>query len=133
MQSGDLNTPQLIELLAGKYQSRLVILFGSFATGQAGDHSDVDVAVLLPTILDADEKLSLITELAAMLGREVDVVDLRVAGEPLLGEIITQGKRLYGSDEDYGNLIARHLIDTADFLPYRERILKERREAWLGA
>jgi hypothetical protein len=29
-------------------------------------------------------------------------------------------------------LLSRHLLNTADFLPLRERILNERRTAWIG-
>ena len=33
----------------------------------------------------------------------------------------------------YGSvLVSRNLFDTADFLPLRNRILKERRERWIG-
>ena len=51
----------------------------------------------------------------------------RQAGEPLLGEVL-KGRRLLGSDTSYARLITRHLLDAADFLPYRERILSERRK-----
>ena len=64
--------------------------------------------------------------------RAIDLIDLSVAGEPLLGQIVRHGKRLMGSDEAYGKLISRHLMDQADFMPYRNRILAERRAAWIG-
>lgn len=31
------------------------------------------------------------------------------------------------------SLLRQHLFDAADFLPYRDRILEERRRAWIGA
>ncbi len=41
------------------------------------------------------------------------------------------GKRLVGANRDYAELLTRHLFDQADFLPYRERLLAERRKAWM--
>ena len=76
-------------------------------------------------------KLELMGTIGAEFGRPVDIIDLHSAGEPLLGEIF-KGKRLLGDDETYAKLLTRHLIDSADFLPLRERILAERRAAWIG-
>lgn len=110
----------------------LAILFGSLARGTAGPDSDVDLAVSAGGPLSADARITLIEELAAATGRPVDLVDLARAGEPLLGEIVTSGVRLTGSDEAHARFLTRHLIEQADFLPYRDRILAERRKSWIG-
>jgi hypothetical protein len=60
------------------------------------------------------------------------LVDLFTVGEPLLGQIIAGGRRILGDDERYALLLSRHLFDQADFMPYRKRILQERRQAWIG-
>mgnify|MGYP001406658797 CR=1 FL=1 len=44
----------------------------------------------------------------------------------------THGKRLRGSHGACAELLRRHLFDAADFLPYVERLLAERRRAWIG-
>ncbi len=111
---------------------RLAILFGSRATGAARADSDVDVAAQMAAPLSAEERIALIEALAAATGLPVDLVDLKQVGEPLLGQILKNGIRLIGSDEDYAALLTRHLFDAADFLPYRNRILAERRRAWIG-
>jgi predicted nucleotidyltransferase len=111
---------------------RLAILFGSLATGREHVESDLDLAVDAGRILTADEKLALIGELAVQTGRPVDLVDLHAIGEPLLGQILRHGKKLLGSEACYADLICRHLFDQADYLPYRTRILAERRRAWIG-
>ncbi len=111
---------------------RLAILFGSLATGRATARSDLDLAVLAEGPLDAESRIALIDALALATGRPVDLVDLRVVGEPLLGQVLEHGVRLLGSDHDYAELIKRHLFDEADFMPYRRRILVERRQAWIG-
>ncbi|MEW6590436.1 MAG: nucleotidyltransferase domain-containing protein [Pseudomonadota bacterium] len=111
---------------------RLAILFGSRATGRATSDSDLDLAVMMAAPMDAAEKISLIERIAAATGLPVDLIDLKRVGEPLLGQILKQGVRLLGSDTDHAALMSRHLFDAADFLPYRNRILAERRQAWIG-
>lgn len=108
------------------------ILFGSIAKAGASPQSDIDVAVSMGTRLTAETKLALIDELASATGRPVDLIDLRTAGEPLLGQILRHGIRLLGSNSDYAELIKRHLFAEADFVPYQRRILTERRRAWIG-
>ena len=111
---------------------RLAILFGSFAAGRERVDSDLDLAVDAGHRLTAGEKLTLMKKLAERTGRPVDLVDLYVVGEPLLGQILRHGKRLLGGGTCYADLIRRHLFDQADYLPYRSRILAERRQAWIG-
>jgi predicted nucleotidyltransferase len=111
---------------------RLVILFGSLAIGKGREGSDLDLAVDAGHRLTGEEKMALINALAEKTGRPIDLVDIHVAGEPLLGQILRNGKRILGSDTHHANLIRRHLFEQADFLPYRNRILAERRQAWIG-
>lgn len=111
---------------------RLAILFGSLAASRGREDSDLDVAVDVGRCLTSDEKLALTTELAERTGRPVDLVDLYTVGEPFLGQILRHGKRLMGTGTCYAGLLRRHLFDQADFLPYRSRILAERRRAWIG-
>ncbi len=111
---------------------RVAVLFGSLASGRAGPESDLDLGVALDTPLDRETRMALIGALAEVTGRPVDLIDLRTAGEPLLGRILTQGRRLISDPEAYAALIRRHLFEEADFMPYRRRILAERRKAWIG-
>lgn len=111
---------------------KLAILFGSVATNRATEQSDIDLAVLADTPLDFDQKVKLIESLAIATGRPIDLIDLKIAGQPLLGQIISNGERILGNDTVYAQLVTRNLFDQADFLPYRNRILDERREAWIG-
>ncbi len=113
-------------------QIEQAILFGSVASGKARPDSDLDLALGAQSALTADEKLALITSLALQTGRPIDLIDLKVAAEPLLGQILRHGRRPLGSDTAYAQLITRHVMDQADFLPYRNRILSERRAAWIG-
>jgi predicted nucleotidyltransferase len=111
---------------------RLAIMFGSLARGGATQASDLDLAVLMDAPLSMETKLGLIDVLSQTFGRPVDLIDLQRVGEPLLGQILKYGVRLLGSDTDHARLITRHLLDEADFMPYRRRILAERRRAWIA-
>lgn len=111
---------------------RLAILFGSLAVGKGRPDSDVDLAIDAGRVLDVGTKMALIGRLAECTGRPIDLIDLRSAGEPLLGQILRNGKRLFGEDAVYAELIKRHVFDEADFMPYYRRILAERRQAWIA-
>jgi len=123
---------QLVDVLAGFPGVVLAVLFGSIAMGRQRPDSDLDIAVAAREALTAAEKMALIEALAERTGRPVDLIDLKVVTEPLLGQIVRHGRRLRGSDSAYGQLISRHLFEQADFMPYRSRLLAERRAAWTG-
>lgn len=126
----------LIEAISGGLapprSPQMIILFGSLAGNNARADSDIDLAVDAGHRLTVTEKVALVSAISKVTGRTVDLVDLNAVGEPLLGQILAHGKRILGSDECYARLISRHLADEADFLPYRNRILAERRRAWIG-
>lgn len=123
---------RLRELLSKQSDIDLAIAFGSVAAGAAGRDSDVDVAVLASAPMSAARKQSLITAMAVATGRPVDLVDLRTAGVHLTGVVLRTGKRIVCREPRiWAELLARNLIDAADFLPYRERLMAERRETWI--
>ena len=111
---------------------RLAILFGSMAAGKGRPDSDVDLAIDAGHLLNVETKMTLTGKLAECTGRPIDLIDLRSVGEPLLGQILRHGKRLFGEDAVYAELIKRHVFDEADFMPYYRRILGERRNAWIA-
>jgi predicted nucleotidyltransferase len=121
---------KLRELLARQDDIRLSIVFGSVASNSQTPESDLDIAVLSNGPLTTRRRQTLIESLAKVCHRPVDLIDLSTVGEPLLGQILQQGQRLTGTDSSWATLVTRHLFDAADFLPYRNRMLKERREAW---
>lgn len=123
---------QLSTVLEAFPQIELAVLFGSVARGCERPDSDVDIAVAARRALTTEEKIALVEALAERTGRPIDLVDLRTVAEPLLGQILRHGRRLQGSDTAYGELISRHLFEQADFMPYRARVLAERRAAWIG-
>lgn len=123
----------LQSLLAHNPDIELAILYGSMASGKYTDQSDVDLAIKKNTPLTEQQKKHLIEQTALITGRAVDLVDLSTVGEPLLGQIIKHGKRLLGSDAQYAELVLQHIYAQADFVPYIERTLKERRDQWISS
>ena len=120
----------LIDACRAAGEPRLVLLFGSVARGTARADSDLDVAIDLGRPLTADDKLALIEALAVASGRPVDLVDLRRAGVPLVGEILDHGKRLVGDVAAHGALMARHVTDVEDFMPAYRRLIDARLAGW---
>ena len=121
---------QLIQLLLPYREFKLVILFGSQANGNVTGESDIDIAILSHTPLSSSMRLELIEKIGAWFGRPVDIVDLFDAAEPILGQVF-KGRRLLGDDAVFAALLTKHLFNTADFVPLQQRILTERRNAWI--
>jgi len=121
---------KLVRILSQYPQFELAILFGSQATGDATGESDIDLALLSGTPISSSLKLELVELIGARFGLPVDIVDLYFAAEPILGQVF-KGKRLLGDDATYARLLTKHLINTADFVPLQQRILAERRDAWI--
>ncbi|MCA1767138.1 MAG: nucleotidyltransferase domain-containing protein, partial [Idiomarina sp.] len=109
----------------------LAILFGSMATGSFTKKSDIDLAIKKHRPITAQQKIELIEQIALLTGRAVDLVDLSTVGEPLLGQVLKYGKRLLGSDAAYAEIGLQHVYAQADFVPYMQRTLEERRQKWL--
>jgi len=125
-----------ITKVAGYLQQRgdikQAILFGSLVIGRERLDSDIDLAIEKNHRLNADEKVELIEQLALITGRAIDLIDLKTAGEPILGQIINKGKRLHGTDTAFAEIALKHIYAQVDFVPYIERSLKERRQKWLN-
>jgi predicted nucleotidyltransferase len=129
----DIDITVLKSILEQEQNVTLAILFGSMATGNYNINSDIDLAVKKVESLSTNDKIHLIEKITQATGRAVDLIDLSTVGEPLLGQILKQGKRLIGSNKDYANLALQHIYAQADFVPYIERTLKERRQKWINS
>ena len=79
-----------------------VYLFGSYNTDDEWPDSDADIALLLPhektrqvgSLLMSD----LCDELATLLGREVDLINLRQVPTVLQKEVVAANRRIYQAD-----------------------------------
>lgn len=75
-----------------------VYAFGSRAQGVARADSDLDLAMLQPGYADPLALWSLGGELAAALGCDVDLLDLRAASTVMQHQVLTTGQRLWARD-----------------------------------
>lgn len=122
---------QLLRALSGFPEIRLALLFGSRASGRPRADSDIDLAILADSPLAPERRACIIEAVALATGCPIDLMDLYHAPEPVLGEAL-KGVRLLGNAAAHAQLVTRHVLNAADFLPLRERILTERRSAWIG-
>ena len=112
----------------------MAILFGSLAAGRECPDSDLDLAVSATAPpLTVDARIELIDDLAAALGRPIDLIDLNQAHGPLLRQVLTTGRlMLCRNRTEYAELLRRLAYEEADVMPYYRRILATRRQAWIG-
>ncbi len=112
-----------IEELCRQRHIRLLILFGSQATGKATERSDTDVAVLLERPPSWEEFCLLGEDLERVLqirGR-LDLVVLNTSSSTTLGrEIVRSARILFDCDgERYAEFSTKAMKAYADFEPFR--------------
>lgn len=112
---------QQIAEISGDFSLRLVLLFGSQATGAAGEGSDIDIAVLVkPSVrVDLGYDLSLQSAFVKILQTDrLDLVYLHKVTPLLRHRVVCQAVVLY--DEDgfyarYASYVIRYYGDTRKF------------------
>jgi predicted nucleotidyltransferase len=118
----------------------LAYLFGSYAQGEAGRRSDVDIAVLLEG--DAKKLYELHQEVGLgvrdALGTErFDLLLLNDAPPALEFEVISTGRLLYArSDQDLNAFeanVVRAYLDTAHLRAVQNEYLRRRAKEWYSA
>ena len=86
----------------------MAILFGSLAAGRECPDSDLDLAVSSTVSLTVHARSELIDELAAALGRPIDLIDLNQTHGPLLQHVLTTGRlMLCRNRTEYAELLRR--------------------------
>lgn len=90
---------QVVSLLRQRTAAFLVIVFGSCAKGLVRSDSDIDIAYAGEKRLNAYEIFLLTQELAAMLARDVDLLDLSQVSTVMKAQIVAFGRVIYCSDE----------------------------------
>ena len=87
---------QKIDEIAGKYHLKLVLLFGSRATGKIHKESDFDVAYLPAKNLSYDDEIDINLQFTNIFRHDrVDTVDMRKAAPLLLFGIFRECQVLF--------------------------------------
>ena len=111
---------------------KLIILFGSQATGSAGKRSDTDIAILADHPLSYKEHSDISEQMAKELDvneDDVDTVDLWDALPLLQYEAARKGKLLKGEERYFIRfkvLAWKRYLDTAKFRRLREKVLDQK-------
>lgn len=95
-------------------------VYGSFARGDEWPDSDLDLGVLLPPDQRISDILTVTARLAEDVGRNVDLVDLRRAGDVLRREVLADGKTLFTSGP--GRVLAWEASAMSRYARHREEI-----------
>ena len=120
-------------LLAALPDAWAIYVFGSFAAGEEWPGSDLDLAVLLPPARSIDSLLDIMSAVSAKTHRDVDLIDLRRAGDVLRREVLAQGRLLHVSDSD--QVLAWEAAAMSRYAEHREEIrdiLEDFRKTGIG-
>jgi Predicted nucleotidyltransferases len=136
----DDNALNAVRSVLADHSVRLGVLFGSHASGTAGSHSDVDIAVEFdPDVVDDERyrhRLSLVVDLSQALGTDdLDLVDLDTV-RPAVGLSALQDATLLVGDHDRREQLVseferRTETPTADQRRDRFDAALERLEEWV--
>ena len=100
--------------------------FGSMTAGTAGPDSDLDLAVLGPHPLDPMVRFDLQEQLASVVRRSVDLVDLRAASPVMAMQVLAAGELLHDSAPDLRGLFEDRAYGTYARLNEERRGILER-------
>ncbi|MBH0171451.1 nucleotidyltransferase domain-containing protein [Fictibacillus sp. 18YEL24] len=89
---------QVISFLSEKLGPYLIIVFGSTAKGIDRVDSDLDIAYLSDHKIEKYDRFILGQELATLINKDVDLVDLKQASTVFAAQIIQSGKTILCKD-----------------------------------
>jgi predicted nucleotidyltransferase len=118
-------TPQQAHIISqslDSFQSAVIYVFGSHGTEAQHPHSDLDLAFLPKSSVDAYRVFEMANELANALGIEVDLVDLSKASTVMRKEVLRTGQAIEVRDQN-----AMHEFEMRTLSDYA-RLNEERHE-----
>jgi predicted nucleotidyltransferase len=128
METGSINS-YLQRFFEQRKEVLLVYIFGSAARNRLRFDSDLDLAIYCHSVLSSDVKRDWIIEVGHMLGRSVDLVDLRTLHGRLLSEILQTGTLILNREPAaLASLLQQSVSWNADLRPYTLRMQKRQLE-----
>lgn len=111
------------------YNPKVIYLFGSAARNELREDSDIDIAFLGKLNLNEYDIFMKAQELAFLLKRDVDLIDLRKASTVFKKEVVEKGKVISCNDNNERMLFEmRTLKEYAMLNEERNEIIKNIRE-----
>lgn len=121
---------EAIAKIAEKYELKLVVLYGSQATGKARPNSDIDIAVLGKRRVDFEKQIDLIGEFTSLFETdEIDVKTLHNTNPLFRYEVMRDGILLFGTDYDFASFRAyafRDYMDSGSLFELKRVFIKKR-------
>ncbi|MHB1654474.1 MAG: type VII toxin-antitoxin system MntA family adenylyltransferase antitoxin [Desulfitobacteriaceae bacterium] len=115
----------IIEYLVRTVDPVIIMIFGSFVKGNIREDSDIDIAFLSDKAPSSYELFLLAQGLAAKMGRDVDLIDLKQVSTVFKAQVIGTGKVIYASDmKRLADFRIRSLKDYALLNEERAEIVK---------
>ena len=99
-------------------------LFGSHATGNARADSDIDIAILIPELIQPYLLWDKAQELAILLHKDVDLVNLIAANTVFQFQIVSTGQRFITNDQSACESFESYVLRSYfDFMIKRSKII----------
>jgi len=83
------------EFLIKKIKTFIIYIFGSYAKGTSRDNSDIDIAFISDEDFSEYEIFMNAQELASLLNREIDLIDLKKSSTVFKAQVVGTGKTIY--------------------------------------
>ncbi len=100
-----------------------IYLFGSQVSGHAGKDSDIDIAILCPTLLPANTRWELSQTLAIQLQCDVDLIDLKQASTVMQWQIIHTGQRIFSKDAVKSSFFETYVLSDYIYLSEQRKAI----------
>ncbi|AWI03693.1 type VII toxin-antitoxin system MntA family adenylyltransferase antitoxin [Clostridium drakei] len=98
-QNLNINIEKITDFLVENIKPYLIYLFGSSVNGVFREDSDIDIAFMSDKKITEYEVFMLAQELADILKRDVDLINLKNASTVFKAQIVGKGKVIYCSDD----------------------------------
>ncbi|WP_374048184.1 nucleotidyltransferase domain-containing protein [Clostridium sp. MB40-C1] len=96
----DFEIKKIVDFLINKINPYLMYLFGSSVKGNFREDSDIDIAFLSHEEYSDYEIFMIAQELADIMKREIDLVNLKKSSTVFKAQIVGTGKTIYCNDEN---------------------------------
>ena len=104
--------------VAKKCKLKLILIFGSFASGKQRKGSDLDVAILGLKGISFNEEIKIAGELSLIFSKNVDISVLNTANPLLTFQASKNSILLYGNKEDFFKFKIYAFSRYNDYAPY---------------
>lgn len=104
--------------IAKKHKLKLVIIFGSFASGKNRKDSDLDIGVISEKEISFEKQIKLTNEFSVIFRKNIDLSILNHTNPLLLFEASRSAILLYGKQKDFFEFRLRAFHAYNDYQPF---------------